>query len=166
MRFRSWFFLVLGLVLAGLTGVALNGIAQQNAARAAPGPVADTVSVLVASTDIAPRTVVTNEMLATREYPKELMPTGALVNAAEAAGQTTVAPIPKGAPILRGQLVDAGGKTGASLVIDPGKVLVTFPTTDPLTVGGFVQAGDHVDILATVVTGTGENTKRTQTTVQ
>ena len=166
MRSRSWFFLVLGLVLAGLTGVALNGVAQQNAARAAVAPVLDTITVLVAKADIAARTVVTADMLEARAYPKELLPAGAISNAAEATGQTTIAPIPKGAPVLRGQLVAAGGKTGASLTVDPGKVLVTFPTTDPLTTAGFVQAGDHVDILATVVTGTGENTKRTQTTVQ
>ncbi|OLC52318.1 MAG: Flp pilus assembly protein CpaB [Chloroflexi bacterium 13_1_40CM_4_68_4] len=166
MRFRSWFFLILGLVLAGLTGIALNGVAQQNAARAAVTPVVETISVLVAKTDIAARTVIIADLLETRTYPKEILPDGAIGKAAEAVGQTTLAPIPKGAPVLRGQLVSAGGRTGASLTVDPGKVLVTFPTTDPLTAAGFVQAGDHVDILATVVSGAGENPKRTQTTVQ
>ena len=71
-----------------------------------------------------------------------------------------------GAPILRGQLVAADGKSGASLTLDPGSVLVSFPTNDPLTAGGFVSAGDRVDILATVTTGAGENPKRTQTIVQ
>jgi len=165
MRLRSWFFLSLGLLLAVLTGVALNGVAQQNSGRAAAA-LEDTVSIVVASTDVPARTVLVAGMLARRDYPKDLVPAGAVVNDAEATGQTTLAMLPSGAPILRGQLLAAEGKKGASLTIDPGKVLVSFPTNDPLTAGGFVDVGDHVDILATVTTGVGENPKRTQTTIQ
>ncbi|MEK6227453.1 MAG: Flp pilus assembly protein CpaB [Chloroflexota bacterium] len=165
MRRRSWFFLFLGLVLAILTGVALNGVAQQNAGPAAAAP-AETVSLVVAKTDLPARTVLTAAMLTARDYPKELVPSGALADPDEAVGQTTLAMVPNGAPLLRGQLVAADGKKGSSLTIDPGKVLISFPTSDPLTVGGFVEVGDHVDILATVTTGVGENPKRTQTTIQ
>src|SRR2546422_966925 len=84
MRFRSWFFLILGLVLAGLTGIALNGVAQQNAARAAVTPVVETISVLVAKTDIAARTVIIADLLETRTYPKEILPDGAIGKAADA----------------------------------------------------------------------------------
>ena len=165
MRLRSWFFLSLGLLLAVLTGVALNGVAQQNSGRAAAA-LGDTVSIVVASTDVPARTVLVAGMLARRDYPKDLVPAGAVVNDAEATGQTTLAMLPSGAPILRGQLVAAEGKRGASLTIDPGTVLVSFPTSDPLTIGGFVTAGDRVDILATISTGLGENPKRTQTMIQ
>jgi len=164
MRLHSWFFLALGLVLAILTGISLNAVAQPTG-RAAAAPV-DTVSILVARSDLAARTVLTADMLTAKDYPKQLIPSGALVNEAEAVGQTTLAAVPSGAPILRGQLVAAAGKRGASVAIDPGKVLVSFPTTDPLTAGGFVEAGDRVDILATVATGSGENPKRTQTMIQ
>ncbi len=165
MRLRSWLFLSLGLLLAVLTGVALNGVAQQNSGRAAAA-LSDTVSIVVAAADVPARTVLTNAMLARRDYPKELIPNGAVANEAEAAGQTTLATVPSGTPILRGQLVAAEGKRGASLTIDPGNVLISFPTSDPLTVGGFVASGDRVDILATVTTGIGENPKRTQTMIQ
>lgn len=165
MRRRSWFFLSLGIVLAVTTGVALNGVAQQNVNRVAAAP-PQTVSIVVANADVPARAVITAAMLARRDYPKELVPSGALADEADAVGQTTLAAIPSGAAVLRGQIIAANGKTGSSLTIDPGKVLVSFPTNDPLTVGGFVDIGDHVDILATVSTGTGENTKRTQTTIQ
>jgi len=165
MRLRSWLFLSLGLLLAILTGVALNGVAQQSAGPAAAAP-APTVSVIVAKADVPARTVLTAAMLTRRDYPTELVPSGAVAADADAIGQTTLAAVPSGAPILRGQLLAAEGKKGASLTIDPGKVLVSFPTNDPLTVGGFVEVGDHVDILATVTTGVGENPKRTQTTIQ
>jgi pilus assembly protein CpaB len=165
MRLRSWFFLSLGLLLAIVTGVALNGVAQQNADRAVAAP-AETISVVVARADIPGRTVLTAAMLSHRDYPKDLVPSGAFASEDDAVGQTTLAAIPSGAAVLKGQLVAAEGKNGASLVIDPGKVLVSFPTNDPLTVGGFVAVGDHVDILATVAAGTGDNPKRTQTTIQ
>ena len=165
MRRRSWFFLSLGIVLAVTTGVALNGIAQQNVNRVAAAP-PQTVSIVVANADVPARAVITAAMLARRDYPKELVPSGALADEADAVGQTTLAAIPSGAAVLRGQIIAANGKTGSSLTIDPGKVLVSFPTNDPLTVGGFVDVGDHVDILATVTTGVGENPKRTQTTIQ
>ncbi|TMC31664.1 MAG: Flp pilus assembly protein CpaB [Chloroflexi bacterium] len=165
MRLRSWLFLSLGIVLALLTGIALNGVAQRSGERAAAAPL-EVETILVASTDVPARTVLQGSMLASREFPKALVPAGAIASEAEAAGQTTLATIPSGAPILRGQLVAADGKSGASLTLDPGSVLVSFPTNDPLTAGGFVSAGDRVDILATVTTGAGENPKRTQTIVQ
>ena len=164
MRLRSWFFLSLGITLAITTGIALNGVAQ-NANRVAAAP-QETVSIVVATADVPARAVITAAMLARRDYPKDLVPSGALADEADAIGQTTLAAIPSGAAVLRGQIIAANGKTGSSLVIDPGKVLVSFPTNDPLTAGGFVAVGDHVDILATVTTGVGENPKRTQTTIQ
>ncbi len=166
MRLRSWFFLSLGLVLAIITGVALNGVAQQNANRVAAAAPPETVSVVVAKGDVPARAVITAAMLSRREYPKELIPSGALADEADAVGKTTLAMIPNGAAVLRGQIVAANGKTGSSVVIDPGKVLVSFPTNDPLTAGGFVEVGDHVDILATISSGAGESPKRTQTTIQ
>src|SRR5881296_626275 len=165
MRRRSWFFLSLGIVLALVTGVALNGVAQQNADRAVAAP-PQTVSIVVVNADVPARAVLTAAMLAHRDYPKELVPNGALADEADAVGQTTLAPISSGAAVLRGQILAANGKTGSSLTIDPGKVLISFPTNDPLTAGGFVEIGDHVDVLATVATGVGENPKRTQTTIQ
>jgi pilus assembly protein CpaB len=165
MRLRSWFFLSLGILLAIVTGIALNGVAQQNADRAIAAP-PELVSVVVTKAEIPARTVLTAAMLGHREYPKDLVPGGALASEADAVGQTTLALVPSGAAVLRGQIVAADGKSGASLTIGAGKVLVSFPTTDPLTAGGFVQVGDHVDVLATVTTGVGENPKRTQTTIQ
>jgi len=165
MRLRSWFFLSLGLLLALLTGIALNGVAQQNSGRAAAAP-AETVSVVVTNTDVPARTVLTAAMLARRDYPKELVPNGAFAAEADAVGQTTLAAVPAGAAVLRGQLADAEGKKGSSLTLNAGKVLISFPTSDPLTIGGLVESGDHVDILATVTTGVGENPKRTQTMIQ
>lgn len=162
---RSWIFLGLGLLLAGLTGLSLYGVSQDYGGRTAAAST-DTAEIIVAKADIGTRTVITADMLAHRTYPKGLAPGGAVTNEADVVGQTTISSIPAGAAIARSQLVAANGRSGASLTIEKGKVLVAFPTVDPLTSAGLVRPGDRIDILATVSSGTGESARKTQTTLQ
>jgi pilus assembly protein CpaB len=164
-EFRSWIFLGLGLLLAGLTGLSLYGVAQDFGARQAAAA-SDTTQVVVAKTAIAARSVLTAEVLARTTYPVGLVPTGAVANEADVVGQTTLTAIPAGAAVVRAQLVAANGRTGASVSLEKGKVLVAFPTVDPLTLAGLVRQGDRVDVLATVTSGSGETARKTQTTLQ
>jgi pilus assembly protein CpaB len=164
-EFRSWIFLGLGLLLAGLTGLSLYGVSQDVGARQAAAA-SDIAEVVVAKLDIATRAVLTADMLSLQSYPKNLVPAGAVTNPADAVGQTALSAIPSGAAVVRTQLVAANGRSGASLTLEKGKVLVAFPTTDPLTVAGLVRPGDRIDVLATVTSGTGELARKTQTTVQ
>jgi Flp pilus assembly protein CpaB len=161
---RSWIFLGLGLLLAGLTGLALYGVAQQYGTRQVAAA-SDVAEVVVVNKAIAARTVLTTDFLATKTFPRNLVPEGALTNKQEAVGQTTLATIPSGGVVLRTQLTQADGKSGASIAIEKGKVLVAFPTTDPLTGAGLVQVGDHIDVLATIAAGA-DGTRKTQTMLQ
>jgi len=162
---RSWVFLALGLLLSGLTGLALYGVSQDTSNRGQVAAAAESLEVLVAAADIPARTVLTTESVKSQSYPRVLVPTGALGTVADAIGQTTLAPIAKGAVVVRNQLIAAGGNRGASVTLEKGTVLVAFPTSDPLTVAGLVEAGDRVDILATLAVGA-DGAKRTQTIVQ
>lgn len=162
---RSWIFLGLGLLLAGLTGLSLYGVSQDVGARQVAAA-SDTAQVVVARSNIATRSVLTADMLTLQNYPKNLVPAGALTNSADAVGQTTTSAIPSGAAVVRSQLVSANGRSGASVTLEKGKVLVAFPTTDPLTIAGLVRPGDRIDVLATVTSGSGEMARKTQTTVQ
>ena len=163
---RAWLFLAAGLVLAVLTGVALYGVAQQSASRPDAPAATNTIQVLVATADIAARTVLSPDLVARRDFPADLVPAGAVTSDAAAVGQTTLVPIARGQAIVAGQLSSAEGRHGASLTVEAGKVLVAFPTSDPLTANGLVNVGDKVDILATVAAGTGDTAKATQTTLQ
>lgn len=162
---RSWIFLGLGLLLAGLTGLSLYGVSQDSGSRVAAAA-SDVATVVVARSDIGIRSVLTVDMVTSRSYPKNLVPAGALTNEADAIGQTTVSSIPAGAAVVSSQLVAANGRSGVSVTLEKGKVLVAFPTTDPLTLAGLVRPGDQVDLLATVTSGTGDTARKTQTTVQ
>lgn len=162
---RSWIFLAVGLLLAALTGLSLYGIARQNAPAAQSQDVR-TVEVVVAKVDIPVRTVITADLIARKSFPVDLVPAGAITNDADAIGETTIAPVARGQTLVAAQVSAAEGKHGASLTIEKGQVLVAFPTTDPLTTAGLVNVGDHVDLLASVITGTGTDAKVSQTTVQ
>lgn len=163
---RGVIFLVAAIVLALMTGVALYGVAQQANAKTPVAASAPTVAVVVAASDIPVRTVLTAQLLDTRQYPVNLVPAGAVTNTADALGRTTSSPISAGQTIVQAQLASASGNKAAALTIEKGKVLVAFPTSDPLTAAGLVNVGDHVDILATVAQGAGENAKVSQTTIQ
>ena len=162
---RSWIFLGLGLLLAGLTGLSLYGVSQDSGARVAAAA-SDTATVVVAKSEIVTRSLLTADLLTTKTYPKNLVPSGALTYEADAVGQTTVSAIPAGAAVVRSQLTSANGRTGASVTLEKGKVLVAFPTVDPLTLAGLVRPGDRIDVLATVTTGSGDAARKTQTTLQ
>ncbi len=162
---RAWLFLGLGLLLAGLTGLSLYGVSQDMSGRGV-AVASDSASVIVARADIPARTVISADMLTRKDFPRGLVPTGAVGKEGDAVGQTSLSPIAAGTPVVRSQLVAAGGKSGASLTLERGKVLVAFPTNDPLSVNGLVRPGDHIDILATVTSGAGEAARKTQTTVQ
>ena len=163
---RAWVFLAVGLILAVLTGVALYGVAQQSAARPEAPAATNTVQVLVAKSDIAARTVLSPDLIARRDFPSDLVPSGAITSDAAALGQTTLVPIARGQALVTGQLTNVEGNHGASLTLEAGKVLIAFPTSDPLTANGLVNVGDKVDILATVAAGTGDTARATQTTLQ
>ena len=150
---RPAIFLGLGVVLALLAGLLTVSIGQERAAGP-PNPLTDTTEVVVAKVDIPERTVVTPEMLETRQYPKTLVPPAAVGSISVAARQTTLVKIPAGTPIVTGQLVVGGGVTGLSLTLEKGKVYVAFPVSDALTAAGYIKPGDRVDILATVPAAT------------
>lgn len=161
---RAWIFLLVGLVLAAATGVTLYEVAAGSAPSTPAARAA--VDVVIAKVELPPRTVLTMDMLAVKAYPDDLVPSGAFSTTADAVGLTTAIQVSRGQPIVRGQLSAVGSAEATSLTIETGKVMVAFPTTDPLTVAGLVNVGDHVDLLATVLQGAGENAKLTQTTIQ
>lgn len=111
--------------------------------------------VIVAAIDIPPNSVITTSMLLTSTYPTDLISADAIRNASEVLGSTAKTSVFSGQVLLKRQFVAAQGRTGASVNIPPGKVLVAFPSTDMLNATGAVQPGDHVDIMLTIpISGT------------
>ncbi len=161
---RAWIFLLIGVVLAGATGVALYNVAS--VARPVSSAGRSSVDVVVAKVVLPPRTRITDDALTVKSYPSDLVPPGSFNATGDVVGRTAAVQIAPAQPVVRDQLSVEGSPEVTALVIDPGMVMVAFPTTDPLTSAGLVSVGDRVDLLATVIQGTGENAKLTQTTIQ
>jgi len=161
---RSWIFLLIGVLLAGITGVALYQFAtstrQPTTANGAR------VDIVVANVTLPPRTVLTADQLGMKEYPSDLVPPGSFTVISDVVGRTSAVQIARSQPIVRDLLSAVGAPEGMSEEIPDGMVMVTFPTNDALTTAGLVSPGDRVDLLVTVAHGTGENAKLTQTTIQ
>jgi pilus assembly protein CpaB len=118
-----------------------------------PTPVPQRV-VLVAATDIGSNTVVTSSQVTTATYPVDLVPADAITTTANVVGSTARTAVFSGQILLLRQFI-SGEKTGASINIPKGKVLVAFPSTDMLNATGAVQPGDHVDIMISLpISGT------------
>jgi Flp pilus assembly protein CpaB len=161
---RSRILLLLGLVLAVVTGVLLYeavGSTARVSAVSAP-PEGERTPVLVARTDIPAQTPITAEMLEARAFPAELVPAGAAAEPSALVGKRLAVAVPKGLPIVASQIAGATGPGGRP-AIEPGRVLYSFATSDPLTAAGLVHPGDRVDLLGTVSAG---SDRLTQTLVQ
>jgi Flp pilus assembly protein CpaB len=160
---RTRLFLIIGLVLAVLTFVLLSA-ATSDASRAQQPT--DRIDIVVAAAELHSGMVITAEDLERRSYPVDLAPVGALSDPAALVGQKIAAFVPKGGPLVRAYFDTTAVSGSAAATLDSGLVIVAFPTTDALTLAGFVRPGDRIDLLATLAVGTGENAKVTQTTVQ
>jgi pilus assembly protein CpaB len=150
---RSRALLLVGLALAVVTGVLLYGVLTGVAERTGPGAAGGGVDVLVARSDLPAQTVITADHLERRSYPADLVPAGTVADPASLIGQQLTQAVPQGLPIVRTSVGAVSGRAIAGVTLERGRVLVAFPTTDALTTSGLIQAGDHVDILATMAAG-------------
>jgi len=113
---------------------------------------AGTQAVLVAARDVAPRTVLVASDLAVAHYTVADVPPASLAAPAAAIGLVAQTPLKKGQPVLSNQVgKDAGsGALSAYLPLSPGFVALTVPSDEQHGVGGYIQAGDFIDIVAVV----------------
>ncbi|HMA33502.1 MAG TPA: Flp pilus assembly protein CpaB [Chloroflexia bacterium] len=164
MRQRGLMLMLAGMfaaVVAGLLVFALSNSQVQRTPVLTPVAVVPTATavpteeVLLAAKDIPLRHVVAATDVVTRDYPLGLAPIDAFHIITDVLSTTSTSPVFAGEILVKRQFNAAGERTGASVVIPPGKLLVAFPASDMLESTGAVQPGDKVDILLTLpVSGT------------
>lgn len=137
--------IVLSLLTAALLYHYLKGIAGQR--------VAEGVSVIVAKTDIAPKTKITLEMVSEVKVPLEYIQPGAVKSMDKVIGIVVKEKIISGEQVSEGRLVYESKAVGFTGIIPRDKRAVTVAVTEVTGVAGFVKAGDYVDIVATFDTG-------------
>jgi Flp pilus assembly protein CpaB len=66
------------------------------------------ISVVVAKMNIPRGMLVSADLIKTRDYPKDLVPAGAISKPEEAIGRTVAIPLTKDAPVLHDKLTPMG----------------------------------------------------------
>lgn len=110
----------------------------------------DFVKVVTTKQRIPAKTMITAQMIETKEIPSKYINTDAAVDPKEVIGKTVKSEILPGEQVLRGKLAGAKGSSeGLSYMIEPGKRAVTIAVNEISGVAGQILPGDRVDIMGT-----------------
>ncbi len=143
----SRLYLAASLLTAIATALLLRAyVSSVSAAGAAAGP---SVSVVMAAADIARGEPIQASLLRVRRIPHAYAPPGAVRQASQAAGRVALAGLSEGEVVTETRLARVRAGPVASLV-PAGFRAFAVPTSLPR---GAVDAGDHVDVLATYSSG-------------
>lgn len=145
MRRTGLLFIILGLLLAVLSGVGVYRLLRQQAAQPPPPPA--TIKLVVAAQNIPDRTIVQASMLALHEWPLELAPANAATETQALVGKVTVGSIVAGEPVLLSKVSSETRTTGLAPTLPPGLVAMALSLSPVSAVGGAVRTGDTVDVL-------------------
>ncbi len=144
MRTRSIMLLALAL---GCGLVASIGISQVMDARTKGGDGGEKQPVFVAMADIRPNEELTAQNVKLEEWPKKIIPQGALTKLEEVEGKRTRLKLYAGEPILASKLLGADDMIGAARDIPPG-YRVAYVKVDAVSgSSNLVLPGDRVDVL-------------------
>jgi pilus assembly protein CpaB len=136
------------MLLAGTCGVsAAVGISQlrgPSQAKAKP----DTAPIVIAAVDIPRGRMVTKKDLRVRQWPKELLPDGAVTKLEDAIERAAITPLTVGEPMLQAKLATKDAGRGLAALIPKGMRAYTIQASKVASnVAGFVLPGNRVDVL-------------------
>ncbi len=168
---RGLIFLVVGVLLAVVSGVLILGMARR-ASEVTPPPVATPepikrVYVVVAEKDIPDNVAISAEDVSTQEFPADFAPAGAIAAPEYAVGKYTTSRIYKGQILVAPALSDTRTASQLSQKVQDGMLGVAVTFNDAMDTLGALRAGDHVDLLLTIDLMKGvAKQQQTQTTGQ
>lgn len=147
MRTQTIIILGFALVFGGAAAFGVRAFmkSQNSAANA------DSVSVVMTTVDIPRGGMISAEQVATRQYPKAMVPEGALTKLSLAVNRTVAIPMIKGEPVLDAKLSSRSAGRGLASLIPKGMRAVTIQTPNVATgVAGLIMPGNKVDVMMTV----------------
>lgn len=138
----------LGLIAVYLANSYFSGVEQQQAREAEQNQMA---RIVVASQDFQFGTPLATTNIRMANWPANSVPQGAFQSVEEATrgGRVALRPIVIGEPILNSKVSGEGGRATLSAILPEELRAVSIPVNQVTGVGGFVRAGDVVDVLLT-----------------
>mgnify|MGYP001085510579 CR=1 FL=1 len=140
---------LLALIFGGSAAVGVNSYLKlKSSSEAKP----ETVPVVVTAMDLPRGGTVTTDLVTTREFPKGMVPEGALTKMEDALERAVAIHMVKGEPVLDSKLSPRGAGRGLAALVSDGMRAVTIQTPNVATgLAGFVLPGNKVDVLLSVV---------------
>lgn len=117
-------------------------------------------SVVVAKKNINEMTPLDETSVEMIEVPEEYIAPQAVTDPSELRGYVALNPIIKGEQILKTKISKPGALTGLSYQVSPGKRALTIPIDEMRSVARLLKPGDRVDLVASVVSGSGMAAKK------
>ena len=145
-RGRAIAFMTIALA-AGLASAWM--VVRYVARHSASAPV-EVVSVVVAALDVPVASKLTPDMLKVVDWPVSAQPQGSFDRGDGLAGRVTGAALVAGEPVVEARLSPKGATPGMASLIPPSMRAMTVPVNEVVGVGGFIHAGDLVDVITTM----------------
>ena len=123
-----------------LIAASLAAVATLSALRTVAPPAPDTVEVLVAARDLPSGTLLGDDDLTARDYPRDLAPAGATTSG---VGRVLAAPVGRGEVLTEPRVVGPG-----LALAEPGRTVLPVRLPDA-GMATLLRAGDEVDLVAT-----------------
>jgi pilus assembly protein CpaB len=143
---RTVIVATLALVFGGSAAVGVNSLIKSP-------PKGDVVPVVMAAADITRGGTITGDLLKTRDFPRELVPPGAITKLEDAIDRTVAMPLMRDDAILENKLAPRGAGRGMAALIPKGMRAFTITTTLASGVAGFILPGNKVDVILTITEG-------------
>ncbi|WKY48739.1 Flp pilus assembly protein CpaB [Eubacteriaceae bacterium ES3] len=142
---------LIALALSVVAGIAVFQFALSLTTRTDE----ETRPVVVAVTNIEAATVIKSEMVELQDLPISYAHPSSYNSLEEVVGRVAKENIAAGEQILTSRLsVGSEENDGLAYTVPSGFRAVTLETDEFTGVGGYLQSGDRVDVVATLVTGT------------
>jgi len=150
---RPLVFLGIAVVIALVTTVMVYKWLQGQQGQevvSIPEPVIEGVSVAIAKDDIPWGTPLEEVAIKVVSYPEDGVPSGHFQDADALKGRVVLTNLKKYEPILESKLAPLDIRTGGvAAVMDPNKRAMAVKVNEIVGLPGFVQPGDHVDVMVT-----------------
>ncbi|MBI2864296.1 MAG: Flp pilus assembly protein CpaB [Chloroflexi bacterium] len=108
----------------------------------------DTVAVVVAATDISPRTALKKEMLRIQQVPANVRHPKGYASVDDLLGKVTKLAITGGEQVLETKIFAEREESGLAFVIPPNKRAVSVGVSELIGSGGLIVPSDRVDVVA------------------
>jgi pilus assembly protein CpaB len=146
------FAVVFGVLAVFVAQVWLNNQASKQARHLETAKPVATRTIVVAKKALRFGTALTANMMREVPWPAKAMPAGAFAKISDVLGhgkRVVLTAIEPNEPILALKITGPGQRATLSALVQKGMKAVTIRVNDVEGVGGFVQPGDHVDVVLT-----------------